>query len=53
MPVVELPDIAVPIGFDSHVHVYEYMMEEDEDGGVLDDDICKICKKSWNELEKT
>lgn len=51
MPTIDLPEINPPI-LDTHVHVYEYMMEEDEDGGVIDADICRICGKSWTELER-
>lgn len=51
LPTLDLPDVPPPV-LDTHVHIYEYMMEEDEDGGVLDDDVCRICGKSWTELER-
>lgn len=51
MPTLSLPEVPEPTTGD-HVHVYEYIMDEDEDGGVLDDDVCKICGKSWTELER-
>jgi len=52
MPMLDLPDVPPPV-LDTHVHVYDCVMEEDDDGTVIDYDVCRICKKSWTELERT